>query len=59
MERTKEDVILSQVKPIFKAAHFEELLLKAQDARNNLQGAQRQVQGDSRWSNTWAGLTFI
>ena len=39
VERTKEDVILSQVKPIFKAAHFEELLLKAQDARNNLQGA--------------------
>ena len=38
VERTKEDIILSQVKPIFKAAHFEELLLKAQDARNNLQG---------------------
>jgi tRNA A37 threonylcarbamoyladenosine dehydratase len=40
VERTKEDVILRQVREVFKAQHFEDLLLRAQDCRNNLQGEE-------------------
>ncbi len=38
VDRTKEDVVLRQVRDVFKAQHFEEMLLKAQDCKNNLQG---------------------
>ena len=38
VDRTKEDILLRKIQPIFKATHFEELVLTAQDARNHLQG---------------------
>lgn len=38
VDRTKEDIILRKIKPIFKAQHFGDLILKAQDARSDLQG---------------------
>ncbi len=34
--RTKEDVLVGNVRPIFDVRHFEDLVLKAQDARNSL-----------------------
>ncbi len=36
--RTKEDLLVGNVRPIFDVKHFEELVLKSQDVRNNLKG---------------------
>jgi outer membrane protein insertion porin family len=34
--RTREDILVQHVRPIFDVAHFEELVLKSQDVRNTL-----------------------
>jgi len=36
VDRTREDILVQQVKPIFSVEHFEELVLKSQDVRNAL-----------------------
>ncbi len=36
--RTKEDLVVSNIRPIFKVKHFEDMVLKAQHVRNSLQG---------------------
>lgn len=36
--RTKEDLVMLNLEPIFKVKHFEDLVLKAQDVRHRLEG---------------------
>lgn len=40
--RTREDLIQATVEPVFKAQHFEDLVLKAQEVRAGLQGEDRE-----------------
>ncbi len=50
--RTKEDLLISNVKPIFDVKHFEDLVIKSQDVRNSLRGAfLAQVREQQRDSN--------
>lgn len=39
--RTKMDLLMSNVKPIFKVQHFEGLVIEANDIRSKLQGQSK------------------